>query len=112
MKYTFRPYHITASIAAAIVLFYLGWAWTTGWECGFLSNCHEKYFIQSFIRLMSLIVLVAYFIILSLITDYKKEITISNPFKEKVDPEAQELYQEWLRERDKEQLKKENLDNI
>jgi len=107
MKYTFRPHHIIFLLLTIGAI----WAWTTGWECGIfdVDNCRS---VQGFFRILTSATFLAVVIGFMVFSDYEKEITISNPFKEKIDPEAQELFQEWLRERDKEQLKKENLDNI
>ncbi len=105
MKYTFRPIHIALLLISLIVLYYLIWAWTTGWECGFLSYCPLdsgrgiKYFFQSLIRIFSTMLGILFLFWFLITSDYEKEITIPNPFKEKIDPEAQELFQEWLRER-------------
>jgi len=106
MKYIFRPYHITVfSLALAAVVLII-WTFSSGYECGFAGHCSESNVkvLQGFFRLIILVFLGASVLLWSLVSDYKKEITVHNPFKSKVDKESEALYQEWLAERKKQSL--------
>lgn len=73
MKYTFRPYHILVLAVLLLVV----WAFTTGWECGFLGGCTE-YYSPSFrgaTRLATVIILGA----IGMASDYSRDFEIKLP---------------------------------
>lgn len=106
MKYTFRPWHILGFILFIITIL----AFLTGWECGFSGSCDDRdvKIIQGVFRMVFTIsfgiLSISVLITLSLLSDYKKEITIRNPFKPNIDPEAEALFKEWLEERKKNKI--------
>ena len=88
-------------IVVFIIAIFIVYAFSSGWECGFLGYCARGIKIwQGIARLFLLALFITLFIVF-IIRGIAEEwsFKIRNPFYNEADQEAWEEYQRWLKER-------------
>ena len=102
--YTFRPYHIIYLLAASLLADWIIYAFSSGYECGFLGACIGSPPNSRGVNRVIITLVAAYFTVMFMCTsEYEKEIKIPMFGSQEMDENHPhwEDFQDFLKERNK-----------